>query len=63
MQENIFERIDRTLTWKKIIGFNLILFLVIIIPMSVRLAQEDTENRSSAAEEIPMVIPPQTIRW
>lgn len=58
MQENIFERIDRTLTWKKIIGFNVILFLVIIIPMSVRLAQEDTENRSSAAEEIPMVIPP-----
>ncbi len=58
MQENIYERIHRTLTWKKIVGFNVILFLVIIIPLSVRIAQEDTENRSSAAEEIPIVIPP-----
>ena len=58
MQENIYERIQRTLTWEKIVGFNVILLLVIMIPMSVRLAQKDTENRSSATEAIPMVIPP-----
>ena len=58
MQENIYERIHQTLTWKRIIAFNLVLFLVLIVPISVRLAQDSTENRSSAAEEIPVVIPP-----
>lgn len=58
MPENIYERIHTTLTWKRIISFNVILFLVLIVPISVRLAQQDTENRSSAAEEAPIVIPP-----
>lgn len=58
MQENIYERIHQSLTWKRIISFNLVLFLVLIIPISVRLSQQDTENRSSAAEEAPVVIPP-----
>lgn len=58
MTDNIYERIHQALTWKRIIAFNLVLFMVLIIPISVRLAQEDTENRSSAAEEAPIVIPP-----
>ncbi len=58
MTDNIYERIHKTLSWKRIIAFNLVLFLVLIIPISVRLAQQDTENRSSAAEEAPMVTPP-----
>lgn len=58
MAENIYERIHKTLSWKRIIAFNVILFLVLIVPISVRLAQQDTENRSSAAEEAPVVIPP-----
>lgn len=58
MPENIYERIHQTLSWKRIIGFNLVLFLILIIPISVRLAEQDTENRSSAAEEAPVVVPP-----
>lgn len=58
MAENIYERIHRVLTWKRVIAFNVILFLVLIVPISVRLAQQDTENRSSAAEEAPIVTPP-----
>lgn len=58
MQENIYDRIQKTLTWNKIIAFNVVLFLVLIVPISVNLAQQDTENRSSAAEEAPAVIPP-----
>jgi hypothetical protein len=57
MTENIYERIQKTLTWQRIIAFNLLLFLVLIVPISVRLAQQDTENRSSAAEEAPVIIP------
>jgi hypothetical protein len=56
MTDNIYERIHKTLTWKRIIAFNLVLFLVLIVPISVRLAQQDTENRSSAAEEAPVII-------
>lgn len=58
MTENIYERIHKTLTWQRIIAFNVVLFLVLIVPISVRLAQQDTENRSSAAEEVPLVTPP-----
>lgn len=60
MQENIYERIHKTLTWKRIAGFNAVLFMVLIVPISVRLAQQDTENRSGAAGEIevPAVTPP-----
>ncbi len=61
MTENIYERIHKALSWNRIIAFNLVLFLVLIVPISVRLAQQDTENRSSAAEEAPMVTPPPTI--
>lgn len=60
MPDNIYDRIHKTLTWKRIVGFNVVLFLVLIVPISVRLAQEDTENRSGAAGEIevPVVTPP-----
>ncbi|MBP9670449.1 IPT/TIG domain-containing protein [Candidatus Woesebacteria bacterium] len=58
MTDNIYERIHKTLSWNRIIAFNLVLFLVLIVPISVRLAQQDTENRSSAAEELPMITPP-----
>jgi hypothetical protein len=60
MQENIYDRIHRTLTWKRIVGFNVVLFLVLIVPISVRLAGDTTENRSGAAGEIaaPVVTPP-----
>lgn len=58
MQENIYSRIQRTLTWKKIIGFNTVLFMVLIIPLSVSLSQRDTENRSNAAFEEPVIEPP-----
>jgi hypothetical protein len=60
MPENIYERIHTTLTWKRIVGFNIGLFLLLIVPISVRLAQQDTENRSGAAGEVvtPVVTPP-----
>lgn len=60
MPENIYERIHTTLTWKRIIGFNVGLFILLIVPISVRLAQQDTENRSGAAGEVetPVVTPP-----
>lgn len=60
MTENIYDRINRTLSWKRVLTFNVGLFLVLIIPLSVNLAQQDTENRSGAAGEIdvPVVTPP-----
>jgi hypothetical protein len=58
MTQNIYERIHETLTWKRIVSFNLLLFLVLIIPLSVSLSQQSTENRSGAAEEAPIVTPP-----
>jgi hypothetical protein len=58
MTQNIYERIHETLTWKRIVSFNLLLFLVLIIPLSVSLSQQSTENRSSAAEDGPVVTPP-----
>lgn len=61
MAENIYERIHRVLSWQRIVAFNLILFLVLVVPISVRLAQEDTENRSGAAggiDPVPSVEPP-----
>lgn len=58
MQENIYARIHKTLSWKRIASFNVVLLLVLIIPLSVSISQQDTENRSGAAEEAPIVIPP-----
>ena len=61
MSENIYERIHRTLSWKRIVGFNVVLLLILIVPLSVRLAQQDTENRSGAAGELepsPIIPPP-----
>ena len=59
MQDSIYERIHKTLTWKRIIGFNVVLFLILIIPLSVQLSQQTTENRSSAAGVEPSpVVPP-----
>lgn len=60
MPENIYERINRTLSWKRVLTFNVGLLLVLIVPLSVKLAQESTENRSGAAGEIevPAVTPP-----
>jgi len=50
MQDNVYERIHKVLTWKRIMAFNFFLFLVLVVPLSVRLTQIDSENRSSAAE-------------
>ncbi len=61
MSENIYDRIQQALTWKRIISFNLVLFLVLIVPISIQLAQQDTENRSGAAGEVepaPIIPPP-----
>jgi hypothetical protein len=60
MVENIYERIHRTLTWKRIAGFNVVLFLVLIFPISLRLAQQETQLQSNAAGEAgaPVVTPP-----
>ena len=58
MQDNIYERIHNTLTWKRIIGFNVVLFLVLIVPLSVSLSQQTTENRSNADEGTAVVVPP-----
>lgn len=60
MTENLYDRINRTLSWKRVLTFNVGLFLILIIPLSVQLAQQDTENRSGAAGEIeaPVVTPP-----
>lgn len=59
--ESIYTRIHRVLTWRRIIAFNVLLLLVLVIPLSLRLVQEDTENRSSATEltEIPPPAPPE----
>lgn len=60
MTDNIYERIHKVLSWQRIVAFNLVLFLVLVVPLSVRLAQQDTENRSSAALDnpTPSVTPP-----
>lgn len=58
MADNIYERIHRALTWKRIVAFNMLLFLVTAVPLSVRIAQQDTENRSGAAGEEEVIIPP-----
>ncbi len=61
MPENIYERINQTLTWKRIVGFNLMLLLVLVVPLSVRLANQSTELRSGAAGELepsPIIPPP-----
>jgi hypothetical protein len=60
MPESIYDRINRTLTWKRVATFNVGLFLILIIPLSVNLAQQNTENRSGAAGEVevPVVTPP-----
>lgn len=49
--ESVYMRIHRILTWKRVIAFNLLLILVLVVPFSLRLAQEDTENRSGASNE------------
>ncbi len=60
MSENIYERINNTLTWKRVLTFNFGLFMILIIPLSVKIAQDTTENRSGAAGEVvaPIVTPP-----
>ena len=60
MTESIYERINRTLSWKRVVTFNVGLLILLIVPLSVNLAQQDTENRSGAAGEIeaPVVTPP-----
>ena len=60
MTDTIYDRIHRSLTWKRIIAFNFVLFLVLIVPLSVQLAQTNTENRSSASSgnPVPSVTPP-----
>lgn len=58
MADNIYEKIHKALTWKRIIAFNMLLFMVTAIPLSVRLTQQEADNRSGAAEEAPVVTPP-----
>lgn len=58
MQEDIYTRIHRVLSWKRIMAMNLVLFLVLAVPISVRLAQESQENRSSAAEDDTIITQP-----
>ncbi len=60
MNENIYDRIQQSLTWKRIISFNLVLFLVLIVPISIQLAKQNTEFRSGAAGEVEpaAIIPP-----
>lgn len=60
MSENFYERVNRVLSWKRVLTFNVGLFIILIIPLSVNLAQTSTENRSGAAAEIaaPSVTPP-----
>jgi len=61
MQENIYERIHRSLSWKKILAFNVVLFLITIVPITLRLAKQDTESRTGAAlslENIEVTPPP-----
>jgi len=56
---NFYRRVHATLNWKRIVAFNLLVFLVTVIPLAVRLAREDTENRSSATETpVPSITPP-----
>lgn len=60
MTNTIYDRIQRTLSWRKVIAFNALLFMVTVIPLSLRIAREDTENRSGAASGpvVPVVTPP-----
>ena len=60
MIDTIYDRIHRSLSWKRIIAFNFVLFLVLIVPISVQLAQTNTENRSNASggPAVPSVTPP-----
>lgn len=61
MSESIYDRINRTLSWKRIVGFNVVLLLVLVIPLTVQLVNTDTENRSGAAGELepsPIIPPP-----
>lgn len=58
-KDSVYTRINRVLNWKKIIAFNVLMFLVLVIPISVRLAQESTENRSLAEETIASTPTPQ----
>lgn len=61
MTENIYERINTILNWKRVIAFNLILLLVLVVPISLQLSQQDTESRSGAAGELepsPIIPPP-----
>ncbi len=49
MNESVYARINRVLSWKKIVGFNLVIFLALMVPLSVKLSQERADTRSSAA--------------
>lgn len=51
MKQSIYHKIDQVLTWKRIAAFNIVLLLALIIPLSIRLSNEDTELRSNAAGE------------
>lgn len=50
-QESFYTKLHDVLTWKRVVAFNVLLLLVFVVPMSVRLAQRNTETRSSAAVE------------
>ncbi len=49
---DIYKKINQTLTWKRVIGFNLLVLVVLVIPLSVKLTQENADNRSNAANNV-----------
>ncbi len=52
MQADIYKKINQVLSWKRVISFNLLLLVVLVIPLSVKLTQENTDNRSNAANNV-----------
>lgn len=58
MADNIYLKINQALTWKRIIALNLVMFLVLVVPLAIRLASSSTENRSSAAGEDVIAVSP-----
>ncbi len=52
MDNNIYAKINRILTWKRVVSFNLLLLVALVIPLSVKLTQENADNRSNAANNV-----------
>lgn len=59
MNESFYAKVNRLLSWKMVIGFNLLLLVALAIPLSVNLTQKKSlDNRSNAANDtIPSATP------